>query len=131
MKNMKWWFGVIAIGSSFTLFSCITGLDPWKPPPKTPQLLSLGAILYQNNCQQCHGPNGGGDGPFAANLKKRPREFDLPFDQWTYSKGDPRKIFEVLSKGLPDTPMAMFHFSDEERWALVYTVMEFSKEKSQ
>jgi len=61
----------------------------------------------------------------------KPRYFALPFDQWTYSKGDPQKIFEVLVKGIPDTPMAMFHFSDEERWVPVYRVMEFSKRNNQ
>jgi hypothetical protein len=65
----------------------------------------------------------------AAELKKKPRDFTLPFDQWTYSKGEARKIFEALKVGIPDTPMAMFHFTDEQRWALVYRVMEFSRGK--
>ena len=42
-------------------------------------------------------------------------------------KGEPMKIFEVLKVGIPDTPMAMFSFTDEQRWALVYRVMEFSR----
>jgi high-affinity iron transporter len=127
MKHMKWWFAVILVGSLFALFSCTTGLDVGKPPPKTPQLLSLSTTLYQNNCSQCHGLSGQGDGPFGTNLRKRPMDFTLPFDQWNYSKGDPQKIFEVLKKGIPDTPMAMFRFTDEQRWALVYRVMEFSR----
>ena len=98
-----------------------------KPPSKTPDLLSEGRRLYEENCIQCHGHNGDGKGWKAAELKKKPRNFTLPFDQWTYSRGDPNKIFEALKKGIPDTPMAMFHFTDEQRWALVYRVMEFSR----
>ena len=90
--------------------------------------MTLGKRLYENNCIQCHGENGDGKGWKAAELKVKPRNFTLPLDQWRVSKGDPQKIFEVLKVGLPDTPMAMFHFTDEERWALVYRVRQFSKE---
>jgi len=102
-----------------------------KPPGKTPDLLSQGKKLYEENCVQCHGQNGDGKGWKAAELKKKPRNFTLPFDQWTYSRGDPNKVFEALKKGIPDTPMAMFHFTDEQRWALVYRVMEFSQSGGQ
>ena len=98
-----------------------------KPPVKTPDLLSQGKKLFEENCIQCHGQNGDGKGWKAAELRKKPRNFTLPFDQWSYSRGDPTKVFEALKKGIPDTPMAMFHFTDEQRWALVYRVMEFSR----
>ncbi len=128
MKKLSW---IVFIGSLSILASCTEVLSPSRAPEKTPQLLSQGNKLYQENCIQCHGPNGEGNGWKAAELKKKPRNFTLPFSQWTYSKGDPNKIFEVLKIGIPDTPMAMFDFSDEERWALVYRVMEFSKGNSQ
>ena len=122
--------GIIVAGSFFILSSCVSGLELGrKPPQKTPELVSLGKRLYENNCTQCHGPTGDGKGWKAEELKVKPRDFTLPLDQWHISKGDPEKLFKVLKKGVPDTPMAMFHFTDEERWALVYWVMEFSKEK--
>jgi UPF0271 protein len=31
-------------------------------------------------------------------LKRKPRDFTLPLDQWNYSKGEPKKIFEALKK---------------------------------
>jgi len=112
----------------YVLFSCAAIQElAERPSPKTPELLAQGKKIYENNCVQCHGPNGDGNGWKAAELKKKPRNFTLPFDQWNYSKGEPKKIFEVLKVGIPDTPMAMFHFTDEERWALVYRVMEFSQ----
>ena len=127
-RVLTFWGLIIVWLISSSCASIIERLN--KPPENTPELLSQGGRLYENNCIQCHGPNGDGKGWKAAELKKKPRNFGLPFDQWTYSKGDPKKIFEVLTKGIPDTPMAMFHFTDEQRWALVYRVMEFSKGKT-
>ncbi len=127
MKRLTW---IVFIGCFLLLLSCAEVLSPNRAPEKTAQLLSQGEKLYQENCIQCHGQSGEGNGWKAAELKKKPRNFTLPFSQWTYSKGDPHKIFEVLKIGIPDTPMAMFDFSDEERWALVYRVMEFSKDNS-
>jgi len=113
------------------IFSSCASIQEWvdKPSPKTPELLAQGRKLYEDNCIQCHGPNGDGRGWKAAELRKKPRNFTLPFDQWNYSKGEPKKIFEALKVGIPDTPMAMFHFTDEQRWGLVYRVMEFSQER--
>jgi hypothetical protein len=37
----------------------------------------------------------------------------------------------VLKEGIPDTSMAMFHFTDEQRWAMVCRVMESSKENAE
>ena len=115
--------------SFFMFSSCAPTIQQLggKQPEKTPQLLSTGGKLYEENCTQCHGVNGDGKGWKSADLKTKPRDFTRPLDQWPYSKGDPEKIFEVLKTGIPDTPMAMFHFTDEQRWALVYRVMEFSR----
>ncbi len=126
MKRLAWLF---VTGYFLLLSACGPGVQiTRKAPSETPELLALGKRLYENNCIQCHGEIGDGKGWKAAELKVKPRNFTLPLDQWRVSKGDPRKIFEVLKLGLPDTPMAMFHFTDEERWALVFRVMQFSKE---
>jgi mono/diheme cytochrome c family protein len=106
-----------AIMSFLAFSSCAPTMQQvgGKVPEKTPQLLSTGGKLYEENCTQCHGVNGDGKGWKAADLKTKPRDFTLPLNQWSYSKGDPQKIFEALKVGIPDTPMAMFHFTDEER----------------
>jgi mono/diheme cytochrome c family protein len=111
------------------IFSSCAAIQGWleKPIPKTPELLAQGKKIYEDNCVQCHGPKGDGKGWKTAELKKKPRDFTIPLNQWNHSKGDPKKIFEALKVGIPDTPMAMFHFTDEQRWALVYRVMEFSQ----
>ena len=118
----------VLLPALLVLFSCAS-IQEWaeKPPPKSPEFLAQGRKLYDDNCIQCHGANGDGKGWKSAELKKKPRDFTLPLQQWNYSKGEPKKIFEVLKVGIPDTPMAMFSFTDEQRWALVYRVMEFSR----
>jgi mono/diheme cytochrome c family protein len=128
MKRFRWSIALAYFVILSVLFSFCTSIQELsrRPPEKTRELLNQGKKLYGENCIQCHDRTGDGQGWKAAELKKKPRNFTLPFEQWAYTKGDPKKIFEVLKKGIPDTPMAMFHFTDEQRWALVYHVMEFS-----
>lgn len=126
-KRSSW---IVLIGS--ILFVSLVFTDPGycqKPPKKTPELLSQGKAIYEKACIYCHGPNGDGKGPLSTNLKTPPADFTKPFGQWKNTKGDPKKIFETIANGVPGTAMAKFHYSDEERWALAYTVMSFSKEK--
>lgn len=102
-----------------------------KPPKKTPELLSQGKKLYEQNCALCHGATGDGKGPAGAALKPPPRTFNIPFNQWTYSKGNLNKVFDIITKGIPNTAMVKWsQLSEQERWALVYTVVEFAKPKA-
>jgi len=101
------------------------------PPKKTPELLNQGKKLYEQNCAPCHGAKGDGKGPAGLALKPPPRTFNLPLSQWTYSKGDLKKVFEVITKGIPNTAMVKWdHLSEQERWALVYYVAEFPASKA-
>ncbi|MGD0919840.1 MAG: cytochrome c [Thermodesulfobacteriota bacterium] len=100
--------------------------DP-NPPKKTPELLNQGKKLYEQNCAPCHGPKGEGKGPLANMLTPHPADFALSLKDWPNTKGDPEKVFEVISKGIPNSAMAGFaQFSEKERWGLVYRVTEFS-----
>jgi len=108
----------------------LLGAAPGKaatPPKKTPDLLTQGKKLYEQNCSPCHGDKGDGKGPAGVVLKPPPRDFANPFKDWPYTKGDPNKIFEVISKGIPNSAMVKWdQLPEKDRWALVYTVMEFS-----
>ena len=98
-----------------------------KMPIKTAELITQGKKLYQQNCLPCHGNKGDGKGPVGAVLQPPPNDFTKPLKEWPTSKGDPQKIFEVISKGIPSTGMVGWtQLSEQERWALVYTVMEFA-----
>lgn len=41
----------------------------------SPEVLAAGKAVYETNCASCHGPNGMGDGPAAAALDPKPRNF--------------------------------------------------------
>jgi high-affinity iron transporter len=128
---MKRLFCIVVIGSFLLFFSCNTVFSQApKPPKKTPELLNQGKKLYGQNCAVCHGATGDGKGPAGVALKPPPRTFNVPLDQWTYSKGNLKKVFDVITKGIPNTAMVKWdHLSEQERWALVYTVVGFASSK--
>lgn len=124
MKRLLW----IVLWGSFFLFSSL-GLSSSQsaPPKKTPELLTQGKKLYEQNCVTCHGPKGDGKGQLGAVLKPPPSDFTKSFNQWALGKGDLKKVFEVITKGIPNTSMVKWdQLSEQERWALVYTVVGFA-----
>ena len=104
-----------------------TSAEAATPPKKTPDLLAQGKKLYEQNCSPCHGTKGDGKGPAGVALKPPPNDFANPFKDWPHTKGDPSKIFEVITKGIPNSAMVKWdQLPENDRWALAYTVMEFS-----
>lgn len=125
MKRLLW----VALLGSFFLFSSLSqSLGQSKvSPKKTPELLAQGKKLYEQNCVTCHGPKGDGKGPLGAALKPPPSDFTKPFNQWPIGKGDLKKVFEVITKGIPNTSMVKWdQLSEQDRWALVYYTVEFA-----
>jgi mono/diheme cytochrome c family protein len=125
---MKKWTWIAMVGSLFLLASSgvVFGEDP-KPPKKTPELVNIGKKLYEQNCTPCHGPKGEGKGPLANTLTPHPSDFALPLKDWPNTKGDPQKIFDLITKGIPNSAMVGWpQLSEKERWGLVYRVMDFS-----
>ena len=122
---MKKLSGISIVVSLFLFFSLSPALA--AAPKKTPELLGQGKKLFEQNCSTCHGSNGDGKGPAGAALKPSPSDFTKPLKDWPNTKGDPNKIFEVISKGIPGSAMVKWdQFSEQERWGLTYTVMDFS-----
>ena len=122
----------VAVVVSLLLFLLGTALgkDP-APPKKTPELLSQGKKLYDQNCVTCHGPKGDGKGQLGAALKPAPSDFTKPFNQWAFGKGDLRKVFDVIIKGIPNSSMVKWdHLPEQERWALVYFIVDFASPKT-
>jgi high-affinity iron transporter len=124
MKRLLW----VIVSGFFIFFSCLgQTLGQSAPPKKTPELLTQGKKLYEQNCVTCHGSKGDGKGPAGILLKPPPQNFDRPFNRWTYSKGDLKKVFNIISKGIPNTSMVKWdQLSEQERWALVYVAVEFA-----
>ena len=123
---MKKLVGVI-VGCFFLLSSFNTVLgQATKVPKKSPELLSQGKKLYEQNCATCHGLKGDGKGQLGVSLKPPPSDFTKPFNQWAFGKGDLTKVFDVTTKGIPNTSMVKWdQLSEQERWALVYYVVGF------
>jgi len=90
--------------------------------------LSAGRNLFVATCQPCHGPEGRGNGPAAADLEDDwgqpsvPADLTLPSIK---SGTEPRDIYRVLVTGLNGTPMPSFLESTTEtqRWDLVAFVL--------
>ena len=64
-----------------------------------------GRTVYETRCAPCHGSDGGGDGPAAAAITPRPRNFRDP----TFWNGrTPHQLALVEAEGRPGTLMAPF-----------------------
>jgi high-affinity iron transporter len=129
MKRSLW---SVAVGCLFLFYSfnLALGQAP-KPPKKTPELLAQGKKFYEQNCSVCHGSKGDGKGPAGVALQPPPTNFTKPLKEWPNTKGDLSKVFEVITKGIPNSAMVKWdQFSEKERWALVYTVLSFAPTKA-
>jgi mono/diheme cytochrome c family protein len=85
--------------------------------------LAVGQRLYGNYCTQCHGDQGGGDGPAARFLYPKPRNFrEGRFRVVTAASLRPsdQDLLHVISRGMPGSAMFPFaHLGESERQALV------------
>jgi cytochrome c551/c552 len=72
-----------------------------------------GKKLYQaNGCPVCHGDQGKGDGPLAAGLENKPRNFK---DYEEMKRMPTIRMVQAIQHGLKGTAMPAFsHFSDSE-----------------
>ncbi|OGP90953.1 MAG: hypothetical protein A2156_00025 [Deltaproteobacteria bacterium RBG_16_48_10] len=124
MRMILW----LMIAGSFLFFILGTALakDPGAPK-KTPELLTQGKKTFEQACSPCHGSKGDGKGPAGAVLNPPPTNFTKPLKEWPSAKGDLNKVFEVITKGIPNSSMIAWpQYSEQERWALAYTAAEFA-----
>lgn len=89
--------------------------------PNLPPNLHRAKKLYGENCTQCHGATGHGDGPNAADHDPRPSSFH---DGEKMAKFSPFQAFNAIRLGVPGTAMAAHTaFSDSEIWDLSFYVL--------
>ncbi len=100
-----------------------------SPLPSSPEIVQQGKTLYngKGGCFNCHGKDGDGNGPVAAQLNPSPRNFQH-HGFWRHrTEGE---IFWVIKNGSAGTSMVGFagQLTDEEMWSLIQYVRSFSGE---
>jgi mono/diheme cytochrome c family protein/uncharacterized membrane protein len=100
-----------------------------NPVKSTPDSVAAGKMLFQNNCVQCHGIDGRGDGPEAATLSPAPTDFRLHMPLHT----DPQ-FYAFIQDGYAGSAMPAFGsaLSPTDIWNLVnYLRSSFTQTPSQ
>ena len=100
-----------------------------SPLPSSPEIAAQGKALYsgKGTCFNCHGQDGDGNGPVAAQLDSSPRNFQH-HGFWRHrTEGE---IFWVIKNGLVGTSMIGFggQLTDEEIWTIIQYEHSFAGE---
>lgn len=99
-----------------------------SPPASSAELVHRGRALYNEaGCAKCHGPEGGGDGPRAAELTD---DVGRPIWPTDFTRGllktgaDVSGVYRTLVTGLDGTPMPSYGeaYDSRQLWALSYYV---------
>jgi mono/diheme cytochrome c family protein len=83
----------IALAAAATLFTL----------PAQAADAAAGEAKFKQLCAACHGPSGNGDGPAAAGLNPKPRNFA---DAAWQAKVDDEYLYTVIAKGGPAVGLA-------------------------
>ena len=111
----------LAAGDLASLAEAVRGFHAAQSEPPIPRaVLDLGARVYTDRCAQCHGRNGGGDGPAAAQFPIAPANF----------RGRRPSIaasLRAVREGVAGTPMAPWagELAEAELSAAAYYVRTF------
>ena len=90
-----------------------------------------GMALYKARCAVCHGVEGAGDGPAAARLYPKPRDFTLGLFKYKTSPPETlptdEDLIRTIENGLPGTAMAGWKntLSDEQIRSLIPVIKRF------
>jgi copper transport protein len=111
---------IVLVGMIIALASIpalLARLNPGgQPVPASPSSIAAGAELYQKQCTACHGVEGLGNGPQAANLEPPPANMRIHVPLH-----DDRELYGFISQGFPGTAMPAYAdgLTHEEIWNLV------------
>ncbi|NJD21362.1 MAG: cytochrome c [Melioribacter sp.] len=99
-------------------------LDLVKNP--TPDFIAKGKELFNTNCKSCHGDNGMGDGPAAAMLNPKPRNFHA-VDGWTNGR-NVDQMYKTLQEGIPKNGMAAYEYMPKlDRFEIISYIRTFAQ----
>lgn len=91
-----------------------------QPDPLAADAASLaaGQKLFEDNCEECHGVGGRGDGPSALDLDG-PKPVDLVASAKRHTDGE---LFGLIYYGRPDMPTWRKVLTGEQVWNIVHYV---------
>jgi mono/diheme cytochrome c family protein len=94
-----------------------------NPLPPSGAALHAAFDLYMENCAQCHGRSGKGDGPEASTYDPLPA--DLSNKKFNDGLTDGEVFFQI-SEGRKPMPAFKRRMTEEQRWQLVLLVRSFA-----
>lgn len=95
-----------------------------NPVPATPQNLAAAAQTFTDNCAQCHGDEGKGDGDTGKILPVKPANFTDPKLMSLETDGS---LFWKMTQGRGAMPSWKDSLSETERWQLVDYIRKLGK----
>jgi mono/diheme cytochrome c family protein len=131
MRRWRWvvgWGSILLLGVVTVLAQSVQWPEPRLQPG---QVIENGRRVYMRYCVGCHGERGDGNGPAAAMLWPKPRDFrDGVFKFLTVPRGDlppDRDLFRIVTHGLPGSAMPSWRLLPEtERWAVIQYIKTLS-----
>jgi cbb3-type cytochrome c oxidase subunit III len=101
---------------------------PTNPVPSDAASIAAGKKLYDDNCAECHGESGKGDGPRAPYSNPEPP--NLTDAEWKYGSSD-GDIFTIIQNGAKDTDMPSFKkdIPEQQTWHVVNYVKSLGGKK--
>ena len=91
----------------------------------TPDMIANGKKLYNSTCSSCHGEDGKGDGPAAAALNPKPRNYHQT-DGWTNGRTIDA-MYKTVQEGVPNTGMTAFEFiPPKDRFDIIQYIRTFA-----
>lgn len=111
---------------------CSFAQDSWQAPESAKDIKNpyggnmiaaqKGELLYSKLCWTCHGKNGKGEGPAAANLNPKPKNFSSVELQ----KQTDGELFWKLSNGKGMMVPYKHSLNEEKRWQLINYIRTLS-----
>ncbi|HXJ16645.1 MAG TPA: cytochrome c [Candidatus Polarisedimenticolia bacterium] len=130
------WFGIVALFVVLGLVGIAASYSVrnWglmakarklkNPVPSSDEAIAAGRQIYTKHCEKCHGVNGDGKGPKAADLSVAPGDFTDAHKMRTLVDGE---LYWQITYGRLPMPAFADKMSDEERWQLVDYIRTFSQ----
>jgi hypothetical protein len=94
-----------------------------NPLQPTPNNLRAAFPIYTDNCSNCHGQSGKGDGPEARQHRTLPPDFSDPNHLVPITDGE---LFYKISEGHRPMPSYKRRLTEDQRWQLILLLRSFA-----